>query len=69
MEKEVIKDWQGRILGSLETRSNDDIIVKDFYGRILGSYDSSQNVTKDVYGRILFKGNMAASLIEMYGNK
>ena len=69
MDREVIKDFGGRILGYLEYQSNGDIIVKDFYFKILGKYDKASNTTKDFYGRILFKGNMAASLIWMYGNK
>ena len=69
MDREVIKDFGGRILGYLEHQSNGDIIVKDFSLKILGKYDKASNTTKDFYGRILFKGNMAASLIGMYGNK
>lgn len=69
MEKQIIKDFYGKIIGSMETQSNGDIIVKDFYGKILGKYDKANDVTKDFYGKILFKGNMAGSLIGMYGNK
>ncbi|MDY6431003.1 MAG: hypothetical protein SPL00_04355 [Bacilli bacterium] len=69
MEKQVIRDFYGRILGSLEPQPNGDIIVRDFYGRILGKYEKYTDCTKDFYGRILFKGNMAASLIGMNGNK
>ena len=67
--RETIKDYSGRIIGFMESQSNGDIIVKDAYGKILGRYDAATNTTKDVHGRILFKGNMAGSLIGMYGNQ
>lgn len=41
MDREVIKDFGGRILGYLEHQSNGDIIVKDFYFKILGKYDKA----------------------------
>jgi extradiol dioxygenase family protein len=65
MEKQIVKDFYGKIIGSLETQSNGDIIAKDFYGKILGKYDKANNVTKDFYGKILYRGNMVGSLITM----
>jgi len=32
--KEPIKDWQGKILGFIETESNDNKVLRDFYGCI-----------------------------------
>ena len=69
MDREVIKDYSGKIIGYLEKQPNGDIIVKDFYCKILGRYDKAMDVTKDFYGKILFRGNMATALIGMYGNK
>lgn len=69
MDIEVTKDFGGRIHDYLECQSNGDIIVKDFSFKILGKYDEANDTTKDFCGRILFKGNMVASLIGMYGNK
>lgn len=62
MAREVIKNFYGQIIGSLEDTGN-KIIAKDFYGKILGHYDKQYNVTKDFYGRIIAKGNIASSLI------
>ena len=67
--RETIKDYSGRIIGYLESQPNGDIIAKDASGKILGRYDATTNTTKDAYGKILFKGNMAGSLIGMYGNR
>ena len=62
MTKEIIKDFYGKIIGSL-TDDGNKIIAKDFYGKILGHYDKAQNVTKNFYGQIIAKGNIASSLV------
>lgn len=67
--RETIREFDGRIIGYMDYESNGNIVVRDFYGKILGKYDKSQDVTMDAGGRILFRGNMAGSLIGMYGNK
>lgn len=63
MAREVVKDFYGKILGSLETQSNGDIIARDFYGKILGRWDKKMNVTKDFFGRIIARGNITSGLI------
>lgn len=63
MTKEIIRDFYGRILGSITTESNGNKTVRDFYGRIVGKYDKSCNVTRDFYGRIVAKGDRSAGLI------
>lgn len=61
--KEIIRDFHGRILGSITTENNGNKIVRDFYGRILGKYDKNANVTRDFYGRIVAKGDRSSGLI------
>ena len=61
--KEPIKDWQGKILGFMETESNGNKVLRDFYGRILGKYDKSLDVTRDFYGRQVGKGEMLMTLL------
>lgn len=61
--KEPIKDWQGKILGFMETESNGNKVLRDFYGRILGKYDKSLNVTRDFYGRQVGKGDLLMTLL------
>lgn len=63
--REIIKDFYGRILGSVTTDAQGNKVVRDFYGKILGRYDKKSNVTKDFYGRIVSKGDHSASLIPM----
>ena len=61
--KEPIKDWQGKILGFMETESNGNKVLRDFYGRILGKYDKSLNVTRDFYGRQVGKDDVLMTLL------
>ena len=61
--KEVIRDFYGRILGSITTDNNGNKVVRDFYGRIKGKYDKKANVTRDFYGKIVARGDQSASLI------
>lgn len=60
--KELIKDFYGRIIGSIETQGTKQI-ARDFYGRIVGRYDSSDNKTRDFYGRIVSSGNTLMGLL------
>ena len=63
MEKEYIKDWQGRILGVVETDDKGNKTVRDFYNVILGFYKKDLNITTDFNGRMLTKGDTAVGLI------
>mgnify|MGYP006864405277 CR=1 FL=1 len=62
-DREVVRDFYGRILGTITTDSTGNKTVRDFYGRILGKYDKKQNVTRDFYGRIVAKGDRSSALI------
>lgn len=62
MSKELVKDFYGHIMGSLEDQGA-KVVARDFYGRILGYYDRSRNVTTDFYGRIVSNGDTTAALI------
>ena len=61
--KEVIRDFYGRILGTITTDSTGNKIVRDFYGRIKGKYDKKANITRDFYGKLIAKGDQSAALI------
>lgn len=65
MNKKVqIKDFYGKILGTVETLANGNKIIRDFYGKILGKYDSRLDVTRDFYGRIIARGDQSAMLLK-----
>lgn len=61
--RDVIRDFYGRVLGTVTTDTKGNKIVRDFYGKILGKYDKYNNVTRDFYGRIVAKGDRSAALI------
>lgn len=61
---QTIRDFNGRILGYIETDNAGNKIVRDFYKVILGKYDKKNNVTRDFYGRIIARGDASASLIK-----
>lgn len=61
--REVIRDFYGRILGSITTDKQGNKVVRDFYGKILGRYDKQTNVTRDFYGRIIGKGDRSSALV------
>ena len=62
-DKETIRDFYGRILGTITTDNAGNKVVRDFYGKVLGKYDKSANVTRDFYGRIIARGDRSNSLI------
>lgn len=61
--EETIKDWNGWILGYVETKPNGDKVARDFYKKILGYYRKSLDVTTDFFGRRLTKGDSCSSLV------
>ena len=63
MEKEYIRDFYGRILGTIEIDNKGNKTIRDFWGRILGYYDKDNNVTRDFYKRVIGRGDQASSLI------
>ena len=61
----TLRNYQGKILGTIETKPNGDKIVRNFLGKILGKYDKKQDVTRDFLGKILAKGDMSSMLINL----
>ena len=64
-DKETIRDFYGRILGTITTDSLGNKVARDFYGKIVGRYDKTNNVTRDFYGRVVAKGDRVSGLIPM----
>jgi hypothetical protein len=63
MSEDVIKDAGGRTLGFIRTTPAGGQQAYDINHRFVGSYDAQNNLTKDVNGRAIAKGNTAAALI------
>lgn len=62
-EVTTLKDFQGRIIGYVETDEKGNQTIKDFYHRIQGKYDKATNTTRDFYGRIIGRGNILTTLL------
>ena len=65
--KTQIRDFYGRIIGTIETDNFENKTARDFYGRIVGYYDKNLNVTRDFYKRIVSKGDTLVGLL--YSNQ
>lgn len=63
MKEEKIRDFYGRIIGTLETDNQGNVVAKDFYGRMKGKYQKYDDTTRDFYNRIISKGNTVVSLL------
>lgn len=63
VDRQLLKDDRGRILGTIYTHLNGDKVAKDFYGKIVGTYKKASNLTKDFYGRVVSKGDTLAGLL------
>jgi hypothetical protein len=64
MKTEYIKEFNGTILGTLETQNNGDQVLKSYSGQILGRYNSSQNITMKYSGYIVSSGNTLTRLLK-----
>ena len=64
MDKEYVRDFYGKIIGSYEEDSQGRTILRDFYGKMLGKYDPKENLTRDFYGKIIGHGNVLARLLK-----
>ena len=67
--KQIVRAFNGKIIGSIETDNRGNKIVRDFYGKILGRYIKDSDVTRDFYGKIIAKGDQSAMLLSMARKK
>ena len=68
-DRDVVRDFYGRILGTITTDKQGNKVVRDFYGKILGKYDKKSDKTRDFYGRVVARGDRTAALIPAQRNK
>ena len=62
---EYVKNYAGLKIAIYEIADNGDITVRDFSSRlILGYYRAARDVTTDVAGRVLYRGNMVGMLVK-----
>ena len=63
MSEEILRDRNGRRIGTIETRTDRVQIIPDANGRRLGEYNPKDNVTRDANGRRVGEGNFLASFL------
>lgn len=61
--KTNIKDFCGRVIGTVVEERNGDKTIKDFYGRPLGYYKKGRDVTTDFHGRVVASGDQLSMLL------
>lgn len=66
--KQIIRDFQGKIIARIETDYQGNKIIRDFHGKILGRYDKRNDVTRDFYGKIIARGDQTGLLINFKKN-
>lgn len=63
--KELLKTYNGKPWGWIETLPNGDVECRDWHGRVVGWYRKSRNVTTDFNGRIIARGNVVTILLPL----
>lgn len=63
METETIKEANGNVLGTIETRDDGSQVLRDAEGKVRGYYDPETDHTRGPDQRILAKGNQIRTLI------
>ena len=62
MSEEVIKDKNGYVLATLETKGN-NIIMYDKYRNRIAQFESNEGYTRDKYGNKIGNGNLLMTLL------
>lgn len=63
VNKECIRDKNGKIIGWIETDHLGNKLARDFNGHIKGRYKKTGNVTLDFNGKIVSYGDAVASTL------
>ena len=66
---QVIKDFNGKIIGYIDTDSRGNKTIRNFYRVIKGFYDAKEDVTRDFYRRIIARGDASSMLLNETKNK
>lgn len=62
--RETIRNFQGQIIGFIDTDSSGNKTIRNFGGQILGFYKADRNCTTNFGGQILYFGDMSSSLLK-----
>ncbi|MGD0275085.1 MAG: hypothetical protein ABSB79_03350 [Syntrophales bacterium] len=62
--EQVLRDKHGRLMGKIKEVSG-KLEISDQHGKLLGKYDPKSDQTRDHSGRLIGKGNLLSSLLQM----
>ena len=68
MERQMIRQFSGKIVGFIDVDSNGDKTVRAFSGMILGYYRKNRDVTTDFYGKIIAWGDITGIFFKDFFN-
>ena len=69
-ERQTVRNFYGKILGYIDVDKNTgNKVAYNFYNKILGKYFAKENITKDVYNKILASGDITSALVYNSENK
>jgi len=63
MDRQILRDKQNRMIGIIETDSNDIQTLRDKTNKKLATYDPKTNKTRDIYGHLIGTGNLMMTLL------
>ena len=62
--REVLRDYRGTIIGTVEPQGlTGKVVARDARGILVGTYDSRLNETRDARGRVIGRGNLLGALL------
>lgn len=63
MNKQELRDRNGKLLGKISETSSGKYEIRDINGKLLGKYDEASNSTRDVNGRLIGRGNLLVTFL------
>jgi len=64
MSTEILRDRSGHLLGRIK-EVNGEYELRDVNGKLLGWYNPKTNATRDRNGRLIGRGNLLVSLLNI----
>ena len=65
MNRMTVKDFSGKIIGYIDMDDKGNKVVRKFNLMIVCRYDAKLDVTKDFQNRVIARGDMSGSLLNM----
>jgi YD repeat-containing protein len=63
MQDQVLRDRNGRMIGTIRAGINGRLTASNKDGRLVGSFDPSTNTTSNASGRVVGQGNLLSALV------